>query len=59
MLDYGLGKEFTPPVRAAWTKVYGLVATAMKMGRLSVQPSAAGDAMVAHIVTSRAEAKRT
>ena len=35
-LDYGLGKEFTPPVRAAWTKVYGLLATAMKMGRLSV-----------------------
>ena len=58
-LDYGLGKEFTPPVRAAWTKIYGLVAMAMKMGRLSVQPRAAGDAMVAHVVTNRAEAKRT
>jgi len=43
-LDYGLGKEFTMPVRAAWTKVYGLVSTAMKMGRLSVEPRAAGDA---------------
>ena len=58
-LDYGLGKEFTPPVRAAWTKVYGLVATAMKMGRLSVQPSTVGDAMVAHVVSSRSEAKLT
>jgi hemoglobin-like flavoprotein len=57
-LDYGLGKEFTPPVRAAWTKVYGLVATAMKMGRLSVQPRAAGDAIVDHVVTSRTGARR-
>ena len=57
-LDYGLGKEFTPPVRAAWTKVYGLVATAMKMGRLSVQPHAVGDAIVDHVVGKRAGAKR-
>ena len=58
-LDYGLGKEFTPPVRAAWTKVYGLVATAMKMGRLSVQPRAVGDAIVDHVVGNRAGAKRS
>ncbi len=58
-LDYGLGKEFTPPVRAAWAKVYGLVSTAMKMGRLSVQPRAAGDAIVDHVVRNRAEAKRS
>lgn len=49
-LDYGLGKEFTPPVRAAWTKVYGLVAAAMKMGRLSVQSRTVTDAMVHKIV---------
>lgn len=42
-LDYGLGKKFTPDTQAAWTKVYRLVATAMKMGRLSVaeRPSVA------------------
>lgn len=49
-LDYGLGKEFTPAARAAWTKVYSLVATAMKMGRLSVQSAAASDALVRSIV---------
>ena len=54
-LDYGLGKEFTPPVRAAWTKIYGLVAMAMKMGRLSVQPRTTTDAMVHRIVMDRAE----
>jgi hemoglobin-like flavoprotein len=54
-LDYGLGKEFTPPVRAAWTKVYGLLANAMKMGRLSVQARAQADAMVQRIVAAAAE----
>ena len=54
-LDYGLGKEFTPPVRAAWTKIYGLVATAMKMGRLSVQSRTLTDAMVHKIMMDRAE----
>jgi hemoglobin-like flavoprotein len=51
-LDYGLGKEFTAPVRAAWTKVYGLVANAMKMGRLSVQSRAATDAIVQNIMST-------
>ena len=54
-LDYGLGKEFTPPVRAAWTKIYGLVATAMKMGRLSVQSRTLTDAIVHKVVMDRAE----
>lgn len=54
-LDYGLGKEFTPPVRAAWTKIYGLVAAAMKMGRLSVQSRTLTDAIVHKIVMDRAE----
>ncbi len=54
-LDYGLGKEFTPPVRAAWTKIYGLVATAMKMGRLSVQPRGLTDAMVHKVMIDGAE----
>jgi hemoglobin-like flavoprotein len=37
-LDYGLGKKFDGPAREAWTQVYTLVSTTMKMGRLSVQP---------------------
>jgi hemoglobin-like flavoprotein len=51
-LDYGLGKEFTAPVREAWTKVYGLIATAMKMGRLSVQSRTVTDSIVHNIVMS-------
>jgi hemoglobin-like flavoprotein len=35
-LDYGLGKKFDTPTRAAWTHVYTLLALTMKMGRLSV-----------------------
>ena len=31
-LEQGLADAFTPEVRAAWTKLYGLVATTMKMG---------------------------
>lgn len=54
-LDYGLGKEFTPPVRAAWTKIYGLIATAMKMGRLSVQPRTLTDAIVHKVVMAGSE----
>jgi hemoglobin-like flavoprotein len=54
-LDYGLGKEFTPPVRAAWTKIYGLVATAMKMGRLSLQSRTVADAMVHRVMMDGAE----
>jgi hemoglobin-like flavoprotein len=32
-LDYGLGEAFTSEVRDAWTRVYGLLAQTMKMGR--------------------------
>jgi hemoglobin-like flavoprotein len=35
-LDYGLGDAFTPDVRAAWTHLYMLLATTMRMGALSV-----------------------
>lgn len=56
-LDYGLGKELTPAVRAAWAKVYGLIATAMKMGRLSVQPRAATDMFVQNVVRDRSGAE--
>ena len=31
-LEQGLGKEFTTEVKAAWTAMYGLVATEMKEG---------------------------
>lgn len=56
-LDYGLGKEFTPEVRAAWTKIYGLVSMTMKMGRLSVQPVTAADATARKAVPGRPEAE--
>jgi len=29
-LALGLGAEFTPDVRAAWTQIYGIIATTMK-----------------------------
>lgn len=29
-LEQGLGEDFTPETKAAWTEVYGLVATTMK-----------------------------
>lgn len=35
-LDYGLGEAFTSDVRDAWTRVYTLLSTTMKMGRLAV-----------------------
>lgn len=49
-LDYGLGKKFDTPARAAWTKVYTLVANTMKMGRLSVQSRNQTDGAVARVV---------
>jgi hemoglobin-like flavoprotein len=58
-LDYGLAKEFTGPVRAAWTKVYGLIATAMKMGRLSVQSRTAADAIIHNVVSGAAEVEQS
>ncbi|MGA7119025.1 MAG: globin domain-containing protein [Polyangiaceae bacterium] len=45
-LDYGLGKKFDAPTRAAWTRVYQLLALTMKMGRLSVPgPNKADEAL--------------
>jgi hemoglobin-like flavoprotein len=32
-LDQGLGEAFTPEVRDAWTKAYGLISTLMKLAR--------------------------
>jgi len=49
-LDYGLGKKFDSAARAAWTKVYTLVANTMKMGRLSVQSRNQTDGVVARVV---------
>ncbi len=56
-LDYGLGKKFDAPCRAAWTRVYTLVSTAMKMGRLSVRDRTLSDEAVARIVSAAAEPK--
>lgn len=49
-LDYGLGKKFDAEARAAWTKVYMLMASTMKMGRLSVQARAETDRVVRRVV---------
>lgn len=49
-LDYGLGKKFDDAARKAWTEVYTLVATTMKMGRLSVQPRTETDRVVHKVV---------
>jgi hemoglobin-like flavoprotein len=54
-LDYGLGKAFTPEVRAAWTQLYTLLALTMKMGRLSVQSVEEGDRVIRKIVEPEAE----
>lgn len=40
-LDYGLGEAFTQEVRAAWTRLYGLLAQTMRMGSLAVDRDAA------------------
>jgi len=54
-LDYGLGKAFTPDVRAAWTQLYTLLALTMKMGRLSVLSIDDGDRVIRKIVEPEAE----
>lgn len=51
-LDYGLGKKFDAAAKEAWTKVYTLVSTTMKMGRLSVQPKQETDRVVARVVSA-------
>jgi nitric oxide dioxygenase len=35
-LEHGLGDEFTPDVRAAWVKVYTILATTMQAGAAEV-----------------------
>src|SRR5262245_55425935 len=35
-LDFWLGEAFTKEVRDAWTRIYGTLATTMKMGRCAV-----------------------
>lgn len=56
-LDYGLGKAFDDAAHRAWTKVYALVSTAMKMGRLSVQPRTVTDGLVHSIVSDKGMAE--
>jgi hemoglobin-like flavoprotein len=50
-LDYGLGKKFDGPTRAAWTHVYQLVAMTMKMGKLSVSSTSKGDDALSRLVS--------
>lgn len=38
-LAIGLGDAFTPEVRAAWTRLYGVVSQAMQAGARQVQPA--------------------
>jgi len=36
-LDYGLGEAFTPAARAAWSRVYDLVALTMRLGQSATE----------------------
>jgi len=58
-LDYGLGKAFTSEARAAWTQLYKLLATTMKMGRLSVQTVEEGERVIRKIVEPGPAARST
>ena len=49
-LDYGLGKKFDARTRAAWTRVYQLLALTMKMGRLSVPGATKAEAGLSKVV---------
>ena len=40
-LEQGLGADFTPPLKAAWTETYVTVATVMKEAAATVPPPAA------------------
>jgi hemoglobin-like flavoprotein len=40
-LEQGMGKDFTPEVKQAWTKAYGLLATTMQGGAARVEAKAA------------------
>ena len=51
-LDYGLGKKFDAPTRAAWTRVYQLCAMTMKMGKLSVATGGSADTALTRIVSA-------
>jgi hemoglobin-like flavoprotein len=51
-LDYGLGKKFDAPTRAAWTHVYQLLALTMKMGRLSVASPNGADAALSRVIAA-------
>lgn len=53
-LDYGLGGAFTPEVRAAWTRVYTLVAQAMQMGTASIDRESAAAAPEAALAVGEA-----
>ena len=53
-LDYGLGKAFDAETRAVWTQLYLLLATTMKMGRLSVQTNDESERALSRIVDSAA-----
>ncbi|MCL2447796.1 MAG: globin domain-containing protein [Polyangiaceae bacterium] len=50
-LDYGLGKKFDAPTRAAWTRVYQLVSMTMKMGKLSVAKASKADDALSRLVS--------
>jgi len=50
-LDYGLGKKFDAPTRAAWTHVYQLLALTMKMGRLSVPGASKADESLNRVIS--------
>ncbi len=50
-LDYALGTKFDEPTRTAWTRLYGLIATAMRMGKLAPQEAVARDPVLDRVVS--------
>jgi hemoglobin-like flavoprotein len=46
-LDRGLGEGFTPEVRSAWAKVYGVIAATMQAGATEVADLRAAEHSVA------------
>ena len=57
-LDYALGKKFDAAARAAWTRLYALIATAIKMGQRSAPPGAESAPVLARVVSLCAQLEK-
>jgi hypothetical protein len=50
-LDYALGTKFDAAARAAWTRLYALIATAIRMGKHSAPGRLENDLVLARVVS--------